>query len=125
MKSSLTKLLLALSLVVNPVAVLAGDFQDVGIQSNQSIEPEPCDATDSQYLHSQLEQHDDTNCEMPCCEGSECTMQHICIVQHHSDFTLHKTLRFNHPNQHLDWDGFVAEVPDRELPPENPPPIDL
>ncbi len=125
MKRSLIKLLLALSLVVNPVAVLASDFQDVEIQSNQSIEEVLCDAADLQDLHSQTEQHDDTNCEMPCCEDSECTMQHICIVQHYSDFTLHKTLRFNHPNQHLDWDGFVAVVPNRKLPPENPPPIDL
>ena len=125
MKRSLIKLLLALSLVVNPVAVLASDFQDVEIQSNQSIEEVLCDAADLQDLHSQTEQHDDTNCEMPCCEDSECTMQHICIVQHYSDFTIHKTLRISHSNQHRDWGGFTVEVPDRELPPENPPPINL
>ncbi len=125
MKRSLIKLLLALSLVVNPVAVLASDFSDVEIQSNQSMEEIHCDVVDLQDLNSQLKQHDDTNCEMSCCEDSECTMQHLCIVQHYSDFTLHKTLRVNHPHQHLDWDGFVAVVPNRKLPPENPPPIDL
>jgi len=125
LKRSLIKLLLALSLVVNPVAVLASNFHDVEIQSNLTVKDALCDAADLQDLHSQLAQHDDSNCEMPCCEDSECTMQHICIVQHYSDFIIHKALRFNHANQHLDWDGFVALVPNRKLPPENPPPIDL
>ena len=123
MKSLLTKLLLALSLVANPVAVFASDFHNVEMTANQTMEETKCDPTEFQNNFSTPTQHDDENCEMPCCEGSECTMQGICIVQHSSYFVTQSALRFSHPITHLDLDAFIAEVPERDPPPENPPPI--
>lgn len=125
MKSLLTKLLLALSLVANPVAVLASDFHNVEMKANGTMEETKCEPTEYQENLRQPTQHDSENCEMPCCEDSECSMQGLCIVQHNSYFVTQKALRFNHPREHRGWDAFIAVVPDREHPPENPPPIHI
>ena len=116
MKGSLIKLVLALSLVINPVAVLAVDFHDLEIAENQA----------AQVIPGQTTQHDRTDCEMPCCEESECTMTpDICIMQHSMDFVVQKVLRFNLPTAHHGWIDSIFAVPDRELPPDNPPPINI
>ena len=125
MKYLLTKLLLALSLVANPVAVLASDIESVGTQPSQTVKEASHDVADLHDLHSQLEQHDDADCDMPCCEDSECTMQHTCVVQHYLDLIIHKALRFSNPSQDPGWGIFTALLPDRELPPDNPPPIHI
>ena len=125
MTSLLTKLLLALSLVANPVAVLASDFHDVGVNANRTMEEIKCDPMELQENPGQPTQHDSENCEMSCCEDSECSMQGICIIQHNSDFVTQKALRFNHPLENRGRDAFITVVPDREQPPENPPPIHI
>ena len=122
MKSFRTKLLLALSLVANPVAVFASDFHSVEMTAGQTIEVTKCDPTERQEIPSQQAQHDSGNCEMPCCEDSACSMQGICIVQHNSYFVIQTPLRFNHPIEHRGRDAYIAVVPERKLPPENPPP---
>ena len=122
MKSLLTKLLLALSLVANPVAVFASDFHSVEMTADQTMEVTKCDPTERQETPSQQAQHDSGNCEMPCCEDSACSMQGICIVQHNSYFVIQTPLRFNHPIEHRERDAYIAVVPERKLPPENPPP---
>ena len=124
MKRSLIKLLLALALVFNPVSVLASDFYSMEYQSMLLMEQVSHESAGQQNKHSELTQHDGTDCEMPCCEDSECVMQHICVVQHHSDFVTQKLLKFSHPIENRSgWHAFIAVVPNRELPPENPPPI--
>ena len=125
MKSLLTKLLLALSLVANPVAVFASDFHSVEMTADQTMEVTKCDPTERQETPSQQAQHDSGNCEMPCCEDSACSMQGICIVQHNSYFVIQTPLRFSHPIEHHGRDAIIAVVPERELPPENPPPIHM
>lgn len=125
MKRSLIRSLLALLLVVNPVAVLASDFHDLKIQVNQTTEEVPCHPVEQQERHSEPPQHDNTNCDMPCCEDSECSEQGICLIHYNSDVVAQKTLKFYHPIKQRGWDASVAEVPDRKLPPENPPPIHL
>jgi len=123
LKSFLTKLLLALSLVANPAAVFASDFHSVEMTVNQTMEVTKCDLTEHQENLNQLNRHDSENCEMPCCEDSTCSMQGICIVQHNSVFVIQTPLRFSHPIEHRGWDAYIAVVPERKLPPENPPPI--
>ena len=125
MKRSLTKLLLALSLVINPVAVLASDFHDVEMKADQIIKIATRHDTTQQEKFNESTPHDSTNCETPCCEDSECAEQSICFIQYNSDFVAQKTLGFSPPIVHCGWGAFVIEVPDRELPPENPPPIYL
>ena len=124
MKSFLTKLLLVLSLVVNPVAVFASDFHDVGTNANLTMDETKCDLMEIQEDPGQPALHRE-NCEMPFCEGSECLMQGICIVQHNSNFVIQTPLRFSHPVQHHEHDSFIAVVPERKLSPENPPPIHM
>lgn len=125
MKSLLTKLLLALSLVANPVAVLAGDFHDVEMKANHTMEETKLDpAGHHEGLH-QATQHDGEDCDMPCCENSDCAAQEICIFQHSSYFVTQRALIFNHPISHLDRDAFIAVVPERKFAPENPPPIHI
>lgn len=116
MKGSFIKLVLALSLVINPVAVLAVDFHDLEIAANQAM----------QVIPGQTVEHDRTNCEMPCCEDSECIMTpDICIMQHGMDLVVQKMLRFNLSTGHYYWIDSIFAVPDRELPPDNPPPINI
>ena len=123
MKSLFTKLLLALSLVANPVAVFASDFHSVGMTANQTMEETKCDPTERQETNIQQSQHVSENCEMPCCEDSACSMQGICLVQHSPCFVIQTPLRFSHPIEYLGRDAMNAVVPERKLPPENPPPI--
>ena len=125
MKSLLTKLLLVLSLVVNPVAVFASDFHDAGTKANLIMDEAQCDPIEIQEDLGQPTLHDSEDCEMPCCEDSECSMQGICIVQHNSYFVIQTPLRFNHPIEHHGRDANIAVVPERKLPPENPPPIQI
>jgi hypothetical protein len=123
--SLLTKLLLALSLVANPVAVFASDFSSVEMTVSQAMEETKCDPAEIQDAHSQQAQHDSENCEMPCCEDSACSMQGICLVQHSSFFIIQTPLRFSHPIEYRGRDAMIAVVPERKLPPENPPPIHM
>ena len=123
MKGLLTKLLLVLSLVVNPVAVFASDFHGVGTKANLTMDDTKCNLMEIQKDLDQPTLHDSENCEMPCCEGSECLMQGICIVQHNSYFVIQTPLGFSHPVEHHGRDAFIAVVPERKLSPENPPPI--
>ena len=123
MKILLTKLLLVLSLVVNPVAVFASDFHDVGTKATLTMDETKCDPMVTQENLAQPTLHVSENCEMPCCEDSECLMQGICIVQHNSYFVIQTPLRFSHPIEHHGRDAIIAVVPERKLPPENPPPI--
>lgn len=123
MKRFLTRLLLALSLVFNSVAVLASDFHDVGLTANLTTTETKCDTTEYQQTLDLASQHDSENCEKPCCEDSACTMQRICIVQHHAFFVAQAALKFSHPIENRMRDVTVAAVPEFRLPPENPPPI--
>jgi len=123
LKSLLTKLLLALSLVANPVAVFASDFNSVEMTANQTLEEKKCDPTERQETNSQQAQYDSENCGMPCCEDSACSMQGICLVQHNPCFVIQTPLRFSHPIEYRGRDAMIAVVPERKLPPENPPPI--
>ena len=125
MKSLLTKLLLVLSLVINPVAVFASDFHDAGTKANLTMDEAQCDPIEIQEDLGQPTLHDSENCEMPCCEDSECSMQGICIVQHNSYFVIQTSLRFNYPIEHHGRDANITVVPERKLPPENPPPIQI
>ena len=125
MKSLLTELLLVLSLVVNPVAVFASDFHGVGTKANLTMDEAKCDLMEIPKDLDQPTLHDSENCEMPCCEDSECLMQGICIVQHNSYFVIQTPLRFSHPIEHHGRDANIAVVPERKLPPENPPPIQI
>ena len=116
MNRSFIKIVLALSLVTNPVAVLAVDSHDLEIGTNQAVQVIPGQTIDNHL----------TDCEMPCCEDSECIMTpDICIMQHGLDFVVQKVLRLNFPTGHYYWIDSLFAVPDRELPPDNPPPINI
>ena len=123
MKSLLTKLLLALSLVANPVAVLAGDFHDVEMKANQTMEESTPGPAGHHEAPHQATHHDSENCDMPCCEDSDCAKQEICVFQHSSCFVAQRALIISHPLNLLDRDAFIAVVPERKFAPDNPPPI--
>ena len=125
MKDSLIKLLLALLLVVNPVAVLASGLHDLNMQVDQTMEVEPCHQVDLHESTNDLPQNDGSDCEMPCCEDSECFEHGICIINYNSDLVAQKSLRFHLPFGKRSWSASIAMVPDRGLPPENPPPIHI
>lgn len=125
MKRSLAKLLLALSLVVNPVTVLAGDFHDVEMQVNHVTKATQGHTLGQHEKNAEPTQPDSSICEMPCCEDSDCSDQGVCFVQYNSDLVVPKTLRFNLPTEIRGWSASITMVPDRELPPDNPPPIFL
>ena len=125
MKRSLAKLLLALSLVINPVTVLATDFHDVEMQANHTVkEAQGHNLDQFEKIQDSTQQHS-SDCEMPCCEDSDCSDQGICFVQYNSDVVAQKIQRFSLPTAIRGWGASITMVPDRELPPDNPPPIFL
>ena len=125
MKRSLIKSLLALLLVLNPVALLASDFHDLKNLTDQTTKEMPCHPMEQLESHGESPQHDDTNCEMPCSDGAECPEQGICTTHYNSDLLAQKALKFSHPNKQFRSDASISVVPDREHPPENPPPIHI
>lgn len=125
MKRSFTKLLLALSLVINPVAVLASDFHEVEMKADLTTKVSSRHHITQEEVLNNPTPHDNVNCEMPCCEDSDCSEQGICFIQYNSDVVAQNALRFSPPLEHGIWGTSIAVVPDRELPPENPPPIHI
>lgn len=117
------KLLLALSLVINPVAVLASGFHDVEMKADQITKVASRHDADQQEESSESTPQDNANCDMPCCDDSDCSEQGVCFIQHNSDVVVLKALRFSPPLEYGKWGTSIVVVPDRELPPENPPPI--
>lgn len=118
-------MLLALTLVINPVAVLASDFNFGNLRMNRTMEVTECDPAKHQENSGSQVHHDDEKCETSCCEGSDCTMQGICIIQHNTYFVATKTLRFNPSTEYHGRNAYVAAVPELDLPPEPPPPIHI
>ena len=125
MKRPLIKSLLALLLVLNPVAVLASDFHDLRTLGDKTTKVMPCHPMEQLETHSEQPQHDATNCDMPCRDGAECSEQGICVTHYNSDVLAQKALRFYQPNKQYRSGASISTVPDREHPPENPPPIHI
>jgi hypothetical protein len=125
LKRLLTKLLLALSLVANPVAVLAGDFHGAEMEMHQASNNTSNRATGQDEVPGEQSPHDKTDCAMPCCEDSECSDQEHCIIQHSPAVVAKLALNNAPPLLDRGWGIFITEVPDRELPPESPPPIHI
>lgn len=123
MKRLLAKLLLVLSLVADPVTVLSGDFHYVEMQANHVATQAQGHTLDRHEDAQQPTQKHSPDCEMPCCEDSKCSDQGTCFIQYVLDVVTLKKLRFNLPNSVRDWGTSISLVPDRELPPDNPPPI--
>jgi len=107
LKYSLAKLLLALSLVANPVAVLASDFHTVEMLTDQATQEAPC--------------HPD--CEMPCCENQDCSENCDCVLQYSTALFDQKIPKLKKSTGLCFQKMQMTAVPDRELPPESPPPI--
>jgi hypothetical protein len=91
--------LLALSLVLNPVAVLATDFHDVENQTNKTTEEAPSHPSDKEME------------------------QGTCVIQYSSAVLAQLLVKAMLSVSPQVWDALVTAVPERELPPENPPPI--
>jgi hypothetical protein len=123
LKRSLIKLLLALSLVLNPVAVLATDFHDVENQTNKTTEEAPSHPSDKEMDHGDPTQPESSDCEMPCCEDTNCMEQGTCVIQYSSAVLAQLLVKAMLSVSPQVWDALVTAVPERELPPENPPPI--
>jgi hypothetical protein len=125
LKLELTQLLLALSLVVNPVTVLAGDFHDVEMQSGHTIE-EALDNPSAQHEESQdPAQLQNPDCDKSCCEDAGCFEQGVCFIQYTPGVVTLTNLEFDLSTKSRDWGALSTTVPDRELPPDHPPPIFL
>lgn len=122
MKYSLTKILLTLLLVVNPLAVLASNFHS-DIHLDKSTEMVACHTADQQSAFEESEQNVNTDCEMPCCQDVSCLDQSTCVIHYGSALLSQQSTRL-HPNVENDnWDTAITKIPLRELPPDNPPPI--
>ena len=123
MKLKLVKLLLALSLVLNPVAVLAAGFHEISTQMTQVTEEEPCHPSGDQEEMSEPIAPESNGCELPCCAEMNCVEQGDCVLHYSSAVLLKKPLKIFHLNSHRNRADTVALVPDVDIPPENPPPI--
>jgi len=126
-KSLLARLLLALSLTVNSVAVLAGGLPGMAVIANPASQEMSCDQAQPQQLHSFQVQNGAEECGRTCCQHptrhSSCSTQHVCVVQHNTFYVAQSALNLGQPVGHHVPDTRVIAVPDFKLPPENPPPI--
>ena len=123
MKRLLTKLLLALLLVVNPVAVLASDFHADDHAGSNAAEMAVCHSADEKSELESQTQHDNTDCEMPCCQEVSCLSQSTCVIHFGSALLAQQAVRLYSTIGHSHWDSLISNIPERELPPDNPPPI--
>jgi len=123
LKVVLARLLLALSLTANSVAVLAGGLDGIEIAANPARGMINCHSSVDKHAPGFQMQHDGVNCSKPCCDESACSMQDICIVQHSAVYLAQTAPDFRHPVVHHGRDARLTAVPDQKAPPENPPPI--
>ena len=123
MKVLLARLLLALSLAVNSVTVLAGGLSGMGAFTNPANEQVSCDMARQQASPPFQAQQDAEDCDRTCCQYSTCFLQHVCTVQHSSFYVAQSAPDLGRPADHLAPSDGTTAVPDFRLPPENPPPI--
>lgn len=123
LKLKLAKLLLALSLVLNPVAVLAAGFHEISTQLTQVTEEAPCHPSDDQEDLSEPIAPDSNGCDLPCCAEMDCVQQGDCVLQFTSAVLLKNQLKIFHPVSYQDQADLIALVPEVDIPPDNPPPI--
>jgi hypothetical protein len=123
LNQAITKILIALALLVNPVVVLAGNFHDIEIWASQSSEKTPCETTRNQEMSAGLAQSHSTDCEKPCCEDTNCFVQVTCVFHLTTAVLTQIGPKATPSIAHRNWDASITDVPDRSLPPENPPPI--
>ena len=123
MKLKLVKLLLALSLVLNPVAVLAAGFHELGTQLNQVTEEAPCHPSDDPEEMSEPIAPDSNGCDLPCCAEMEGGQQGDCVLHYSSAVFLKNRLNIFHLTSNRSRADAIALVPEVDIPPDNPPPI--
>lgn len=123
MKTLLTKLLLILSLAIDPVSVFATDFHHHETKATDSKHTLVCSPAEQLEYPDQQEQPDNENCEDSCCEETACAVQEVCTGQQHSFFVSPRSLIFNHSTRNRGRNAYMFAIPERELPPESPPPI--
>ena len=123
MKLKLVKLLLALSLVLNPVAVLAAGFHEISTQLTQVTEEAPCHPSGDQKELSEPVAPESNGCDLPCCAEMDCVEQGDCVLHHSSAVLLKNQLKIFLPISYRNRADPIALVPDVDIPPDNPPPI--
>lgn len=123
MKLKLIKLLLALSLVLNPVAVLAAGFHEIGTQMAQATEEAPCHPSDDSEELSEPIAPESNGCDLPCCAEMDCVEQGDCVLHYSSAVLLKNRLKIFHAISYRNRADSIALVPEVDIPPDNPPPI--
>ena len=123
MKLKLVKLLLALSLVLNPVAVLAAGFHEISTQMTQVTEEAPCHPSGDQEEMSEPIAPESNGCELPCCAEMDCVEQGDCVLHYSSVILLKNLLKVFYPIPYRNRADTIALVPELDIPPDNPPPI--
>jgi len=123
LKLKLVKLLLALSLVLNPVAVLAAGFHELSTQMTQVTEEAPCHPSGDQEELSEPIAPESNGCDLPCCAEMDCVEQGGCVLHYSSAVLLKNPLKIIHLISYRNRADPIALVPDVDIPPDNPPPI--
>jgi len=123
LKALLTRLLLALSLTVNSVAVLASGLPGMELTAYPATQEMSCDQARQQQLDSFRPHNGAEDCGQSCCRHSTCSAQHLCVAQHNTSYVAQSALKLGQPAGHHAPDDMTFAVPDFKLPPENPPPI--
>lgn len=123
MKLKLVKLLLALSLVLNPVAVLAAGFHEIATQLTQVTEEAPCHPSGDQEELLKPIAPESNGCDLPCCAEMDCVEQGACVLHYSSAVLLKNQLKIFHPISYRNRADPIALIPDVDIPPDNPPPI--
>ena len=123
MKLKLVKLLLALSLVLNPVAVLAAGFHEISTQMTQVTEEAPCHPSGDQEEMSEPIAPESNGCDLPCCAEMDCVEQRDCVLQFSSAVLLKNQFKIFHLISYRNRVEPIELVPDVDIPPDNPPPI--
>jgi len=120
---AIVKLLIALSVAINPVALLADGLPGTAVQIAPSAltGPHP-----GESIRHQADSADPVSaaCMSPCCDHAMAKLQrtHGCSFHHHPAFVAADQTFYPVTNHHPGMSGLNARMSSHEYQPETPPP---
>jgi hypothetical protein len=124
LKDKLTQLLLALTLVINPVSVLAAGSPGAGTFFSPAMVHSSDHPADRSLAHQSSIQQTDLACDMPCCDDNRCIENDVCSNQYNPVALIPQVGVKAPGGEHIGWGIHFDRVPERFIPPDNPPPIE-
>lgn len=124
LKSSFSELILALTLVVNPVAMHASALHGAHLDSEQSESMAISHATGQAPEQPMAAGDQATHCGMPCCDDPDCRslQTNTCTLHHYPVMAAQESDAFATSVVDREHPASPGSLSDRYIQPEIPPP---